>query len=558
MPEGIQTPSAIRNQGQDILTVLAEHREKLEADLGQRFMPMEDFEDRVKAAVEAATNGSTTAEIHEKVLKISEAAEQYANQITDIRAEVADMRMRNSNDLPRIQKQGNKFNGLAFDKAIEAKFRLMLEGGPAMQRNLDEVNAAINEGGADRDAVERHFDLIEKKSAHGLDLAMKEARDIALGRSTGQIVSDGRAKDNHIYDGINASLSTAADSGGPVIATIWDTTLWSVMNALGDRFIPEIPQVSVSGAKTQLPMWGADVWDITRAQAELGNRQDAAISMETLELTVRDLEFRTFISQNLLDDSAPAVDSEFRNVAPDIFARGLDMAVLLGDRNTNAAQNANTMAYQAPSQGNPRIPAFWGSLGLFAYALAEADAQIDLGGAFTTNNCETQMEALRELLGWGAKDTMDALYICGLTERFAIRRFAETYRTLDNVGAMATALTGDLRRLGGMQIFTPRAFPDGVAADGRFDAATPANNSHGVVLAVARNQVRFGVRRMPRVMVYPNAQLGADGIYPGIRGRFVFGMKDRNPDTGALVAEADRSNLSNERGVSMLRGIVRP
>ena len=550
MPEDTAT---LPNGGQDILSMLAEHRQKLEADLGGRFVPLTDFEDRVKAAIASAQNGETAAEITAKVQRVGEAYDQLSAAIPELRNQMAELAMRQSDDMPRLHKAGSPWNGLAIDEIQAQKIKLLGVRGPERDRLMKELDDTINASNIDKGTVEAYFGLLEKRLPNGLDCTMETARDLALGRMTGRIVSGGTEASNWLYTGINASLTTEATSGGATIPSIWDTSLWVQMNAVGDNFVPQIEQVPMTSETLRLLMWGDEVWDTPQAQAELGNRNDPAITAHSLIMTARDLEARVFISQNILDDSAAAIEMEFRNTMPVAMMRGMHKAIILGDDNDNAGQNVNGVAQAAPSPGNPRIPEFLGWKGLFAYSLAEAASQRNLNGAFTSDNVDEQMDLLRNQLGWGGKDNSNVFYLTTLTERQAFRRYSDTFRTLDNVGAMASALTGDVNRMYGVEIYTPRVFPAGMLPAGRL-STNQAQNTTGAILAVAKDHIRIGMRRMPSVIVYPTANLSPEGIYPGIKMRFGFGMKGRNPENGQIIPDI---LLKNERGVAMLRNITR-
>ena len=542
----------------DVLAKVQEAQATLRSELGQDIASLKETEERVKAFIEASENGDSAGELDARVRRIGQVVatvEEDVRKMRDVRAEAT---MSGSADLPRLQASGNRYNGLPLTELANVKTRMLLTEASESQRHMDNINSAVASTQIDRAMVEAYFGALETRMAPygGLDEASEAARDIALGRmrATDSIVENERPASNMLYDGIDAALTTATGSGGPLVPTILATQFWNQMNARGENFTAALPQVAMTGGTLQLPHFNTNAYNIMRAQAETGDRANPDITTATLSITARDLEWRQHIVQNLLDDSPVGIEAELRREAPIIAGRTLDEALLLGDVITPRANNVNGVTYTAPASGADQPAYNWGSNGFFRYALADANGVINANEQLSATNTEDHLDDLRNLLGWGAQDPTNAFYICGIRVRQQIRRFATTYKTLDNVGAIASALTGDVNLPGNMRIYTPRVYPSGSLATGLRDSQTEANNNTDTILAVTRDLCRLAIRRLPRLVIYPVANLAAEGIYPGVRMRMGLGVKGRNPVNGQVV---ENVLLPDERSVCMIRNITR-
>ena len=555
MPAPIATDQVVAD-GADLRQVLAEFAQRMERNLDARFIAADVFEGRVRQLIESAQSGAGFADMKAQLSKIESAWDMMCNEFNALKSQATRRDLRESDDLPRLTAASNPaFGNLLVDDIPSHMMAAMIRkpGEEGSAYAVDAINAAVNEGGIDRNMIERYGDFLERKGLS--NRVTKAAVNIGLGRMPGNLVEDGHnaagAVNNELLHGVNASLTSASGSGGAIIPTLWGMSLWTQMNAVAENFVPEFMQVPMTGARLELPMLTDAVWDIAKAQAEAVNVENADWGTATLQLAARNLELRTFISQDVIDDAAIAIDAEFQNTITPVMTRGMLRAILRADTNASATNNVNPVAYTAPTAGNARSPEDIGFNGFFAYAVNEPAAQLNVNEALSSTNTEDHMEDLRRLLGWGGQEPTNAIYICGLRERQDIRKFAETYKTLDNVGAIATALTGDIRRLGGMRIYTPRVFPDGFLATGRIGTS---GNDFGAILAVARDLIRIGIRRLPQMMVYPTANLSARGIYPGAHMRFAVGVKGRNPENRSVIPNI---LLSNERALALMRNIHR-
>lgn len=552
MPTDVQD-ATITEAG--LTKVFADLEAKHSGELKAAIAPMTE---RAKAVDEAlAAHGKQSEEFKTKLSEAGDAYDVLLEQVKAIEARINTEKAANSDDMPRARVAGNRYSDLTYE-ALETNMVELLvnQKFPMRQARIDEWNEAVNGSKFDRDDVERHFDLLDKRlaSVGGLDPILKTARDIALGRKAGDLTWP--AAGNMIYNGLDAALTSATDSGGAIIPTEWSAERWAEQRLMGENFLNAFQERVITGGPEKIPSFGSDAWGQMRAEAETGDRRDAAFTFHTTEATAHTLEARTLVVQDFIDDAVLDPEAVLREEFPRIFLDGMQQSIIRADKQTAAAQNVNLAAYVAPTPGSPQLPENIGFQGLIRYCLNDAAAATkDLNGAFSSGNAEDEMDNLRNLLDWGGFQPEDAIYIMGIKERQAIRRYATTYLTLQNVGAaLATAIQGDLRRVAGMEIYTPRAMPGAFNDDGRIDP-TEANNTKGAILIVNRYMATIVMRRMPAVQVYPAANMSPEGLYPGIKGRYGFIIPGYDP------ADATRrTNIlrGDTRGVAMLYNITRP
>ena len=535
------------------------HR-KMQNEFGQKFTILDQMTEKVGALDEVVKQqGVDNAEFKAREADAAKTWAMVQDTLPQMQNEIRSIKARNSDDTPRTRVAGNRYSGMRLESVQAAKTRILLSSEQNKAARLQELNAAVNESKFDQNDVERLFDVLDKQLAgvggKGPILERLEAQ--AMGREPGNMVSDpDNPNVNMLHSGIDAALTTASGSGAAIIPTAWSAVLWAEMNLMGENFFPALAQRTITTATENIPSFGADAWGQMRVEAQTGNRRDATFSFHNTSVTAYPLEVRTFVSQDVLDDANVDVEQVLRTEFPELWLDGAQEAVITADINGTPAQNVNLAARTAPAPNAPVMPEDIGFNGLQSYALADSDAQSALGGAFTDANTEDQLDDLRNLLDWGAAAPEQAFFLMALKERQAIRRHATTYLTLQNVGqALATAINGDLRRVGGMEIYTPRSFPLAWTDAGRIDRATPANNDKGNILAVSRSMATLVMRAMPQFQVYQAANMSAPGIYPGIRGRFGFVLMGYDPGN-----RGRRTNIlrGDARGVAILHNITRP
>ncbi|MEW5989720.1 MAG: phage major capsid protein [Chloroflexota bacterium] len=289
-----------------------------------------------------------------------------------------------------------------------------------------------------------------------------------------------------------AMTSTGAGAGDEWVPTFAASELWNDIH-FATIVAPAMRRVQMPTNPFDLPSQTASVtWKYASSENTAVTATDPTTAKEVL--SAKKLMAEVDYSSETEEDSIVAATPAIRADLVRSGAQAIDDLLVHGDTETGATGNVNSDD-AAPVAGDQ----FLALNGLRKYCLVTNTGQVsNLAGAVSSTNFNT----LRALLGKYGARASDLVIITGGSTFVSMNTITEVI-TPDKYGAGATILAGELARFFGIPILLSEAIPlltsDKVAADGKADSATPANNTTGWLVLVNRRMWTIGFRRELRL-----------------------------------------------------------
>jgi len=285
-----------------------------------------------------------------------------------------------------------------------------------------------------------------------------------------------------------AMTSTGANAGDEWVPTFASAELWRDVH-LATEISPNVGRVNMPTNPYTLPTLDADP---TFRLASTENTAVTASDPNTGAATLTAVKVQAEIdfSGELTEDSIIPAIPALRATLVRRAAQCIDDLIVSGDTETGGTGNVNS------DDQAPAADSFYLAFnGMRKFALVTNTAQASaVSAALSTTN----FTAIRALLGrYGARAT-DLIAVTPASTYVSMADIASV-RTVDVYGPNATLVRGELARFYNIPVILYEAIPgltsDKTAADGKADAATPANNTKGWILVFNRNGWTQGFRR---------------------------------------------------------------
>ena len=460
-----------------------EYAEKLEAR-GLSAAQKTEVRELVKGVATAQSVGEALERIDTMNARLNEMNKSVTAQ------EVAKRERRFSDNKLRIRAAGNPLDG---KELSAAEFERVMYRGAAMHGRAQALEAAIAETEYTRDDVDAHFDALNQRMAHtkkrGLDPVLKFARDTALGRTLGSLEIETRAVDSE-------------GSRDDYVPTLVSSELWADV-ILMSRLLEALPTMPMASQAVNLPFWDANIYNtinrvttLATGAGELDGVPQNAVGSAHAELRAGDLAGYQQISNNIRDDSAPALMMGFLDEFRTATAIATEDAIINAD-NRPAANNVNRINGAAAYDRNSAAthpPSLIGWRGIRSLV----NDTITAGAAFAMSH----IRAARRALGLASISPLNFVYLMGGREYhdgLGIQELAQ----FDMFGALNALATGELPMISRTPVIVSEAYPTAFADDGDVDSGTPANNTTGAIHAIVPQLMMVGIRKMPTITAQP-------------------------------------------------------
>jgi hypothetical protein len=248
------------------------------------------------------------------------------------------------------------------------------------------------------------------------------------------------------------------------------------------------------------------------------------------------------LPEELHEDSAVDMVRVIRQELIEGQEKGIEIAILEGDADGTHQHNFSQLPDVAPATLTSAVldsPEFWFD-GLRKRALgAGVLAGVDAGGNAVT---EAELSQARAKMGKFGVDPK-SLVIIPSPKTYNQMLQLDDVRTMEQYGAQATVLVGELAKYEGCSIVVSEWLREDTDATG-INSATPANNIKGSILIVNRKRFFVGTRRAIQVLVEKN------------RTQYdVLDMVSFQRKAFQGVLKADGSNYASESSVALIYNI---
>lgn len=246
------------------------------------------------------------------------------------------------------------------------------------------------------------------------------------------------------------------------------------------------------------------------------------------------------LPEELNEDSAVDMVRVIRQELIEGQEKAMEIAILEGDADGTHQHNFSQLPDVAPGTLTSAVldsPEHFFD-GLRKRALA-ANLKVDAGGNAVT---EAELSQARGKMGkFGVDPT--ALAVINSSKTYNQMLQLDDVRTLEQYGAQATVLQGELAKYEGMPVLVSEWLREDTDATG-VNSATPANNIKGSIIIVNRKRFFVGTRRAIQVLVEKN------------RTQYdVLDMVSFQRKAFQGVLKADGSNAAQESSVALIYNI---
>lgn len=289
------------------------------------------------------------------------------------------------------------------------------------------------------------------------------------------------------------SHSAQAGFGDEWVPELWSGQIWQKAR-LENAILPLFRAIEMPSNPFELPVEGADpsVYFVPETSDEahltLGSGNpipQSKIGTGKVQLNARKLALRVGFSAELVEDSIVPVLAVYREQAMRAITDSIDHVLLNGDTASSGNVNSNGRAPDA----NNRYRAFDGLRKLAL--VSHVGGRVDANGAPTLALLRS---ARFKLAARHAARPADLAWIVDGASYAKLLGLGE-FLTMEKAGPQATARSGQIGFMDGAPVIVSAEMPLSEGAAGKVNATTPANNTKGTALCVARPGWFVGYRR---------------------------------------------------------------